>query len=36
MFSDDTLETHVGVSLFAFFSSLLMFGYKNKYYFVKH
>lgn len=26
MFSDDTLETHSGLTLFAFFSSLLMFG----------
>ena len=28
--SDDNLETHVGVSLFAFFSSLLMFGIQQK------
>ncbi len=26
MFSDDTLQTHSGMTLFAFFSSLLMFG----------
>jgi len=26
MFSDDTLETHSGLTLFAFFASLLMFG----------
>jgi len=26
MFSDDTLQTHSGITLFAFFSSLLMFG----------
>jgi len=29
MFSDDTLETHSGLTLFAFFSSLLMFGKKK-------
>ncbi|GMT45253.1 MAG: hypothetical protein IEMM0006_1085 [bacterium] len=29
MFSDDTLETHAGVTLFAFFLSLLMFGKKK-------
>ncbi len=31
MLSDDTIETHAGVSLFAFFSALFMFGYKNNY-----
>ncbi len=30
MLSDDTLESHVGVSLFAFFSSLFMFGIQQK------
>lgn len=30
MFSDDTLETHAGVSLFAFFSSFIMFGIERK------
>ncbi|MBE0651449.1 MAG: hypothetical protein IH595_11480 [Bacteroidales bacterium] len=30
MLSDDTLETHVGVSLFSFFSSLLLFGIQQK------
>lgn len=30
MFSDDTLETHAGVTLFAFFLSLLMFGKERK------
>ena len=30
MLSDDTMETHMGVSLFAFFSSLFMFGIQQK------
>jgi hypothetical protein len=30
MLSDDTLETHVGVTFFAFFSSLLLFGVQQK------
>ncbi len=30
MFSDDTLETHSGLTLFAFFSSLLMFGKEKR------
>jgi len=29
MFSDDTLETQAGVTLFAFFYSLLLFGRKH-------
>jgi len=30
MFSDDTLETHAGVTLFAFFTSLILFGKQRK------
>ena len=30
MFTDDTIDTHAGVSLFAFYYSLLLFGKKSK------
>jgi len=30
MFSDDTLETHTGATLFAFFSALILFGKQRK------
>ena len=30
MFTDDTIDTHAGVSLFAFYYSLLLFGIKSK------
>ena len=29
MLNEDTLETHVGVSMVSFFYSLFLFGYKN-------